>query len=84
MRTECCKAYLGTHDNVLVCRKCGQENPHLSHVDPELKVLNDRFTPCGLNNDEPGLDMDNELAGPLTAEQAIEKAEHHIITQETS
>jgi len=32
MRTECCKAYLGTHDNVLVCRKCGQENPHLSHV----------------------------------------------------
>lgn len=105
---------------------------HPSHFDPELKILNDRFTPCGLNNDwcvaawycsdrepqqmqslrgifiidgvsehgdqldryyvierlynhdEPGLHIDNELAGPLTAEQAIEKAEHHIITEVTS
>ena len=31
--TECCKAYLGTHDNVMVCRKCGQENPHLIDVE---------------------------------------------------
>jgi hypothetical protein len=34
--TKCCLAHVGTSDSVLVCRKCGAENPYLFDTDQGL------------------------------------------------
>ena len=37
LRTGCCFAYETTYGDVIVCRKCGMENPELVEVKEEGK-----------------------------------------------
>ena len=52
LRTGCCLAYETAYGDVIVCRKCGMENPELVEVSEEQ-----------LNQDVAGRRFEAETAG---------------------